>query len=45
MQIADLVIRDATIHTMNGHRDVARALAVRGERIVAVSSVPDELDD
>jgi predicted amidohydrolase YtcJ len=42
---ADMVIRAGVVHTLATEQDVQRAIAVRGDRIVAVSAAPDGLDD
>jgi predicted amidohydrolase YtcJ len=44
MNSAELVLRGCTIHTMDASRTVCRAVAIRGERIVAVSPDPAGLD-
>ncbi|MFI9387016.1 amidohydrolase [Kutzneria sp. NPDC052558] len=41
---ADLVIRAAAVHTLVPGQGPQRAVAVRGDRIVAVSAEPDGLD-
>jgi hypothetical protein len=38
---ADLVLRGATVHTMDAARPMAEAVAVRGDRIVAVGTSAD----
>jgi predicted amidohydrolase YtcJ len=42
---ADLVIRANAVHTLVPGQPTQRALAVRGDRVVAVSAEPDGLDD
>ncbi|CRK57361.1 Exoenzymes regulatory protein AepA precursor [Alloactinosynnema sp. L-07] len=42
MTAADLVLRDATVHTMDPARPVAGAVAVRAGRIIAVGDNVDE---
>jgi predicted amidohydrolase YtcJ len=41
---ADLLIRAGAIYSMDGHRGVYRAVAVKGERIVGVTNDPTGLD-
>ncbi|WP_436499108.1 amidohydrolase [Actinokineospora sp. HUAS TT18] len=43
MTVADLVIRDATVHTMDAARPAAAAVAVRDGRITAVGTTSDVL--
>jgi hypothetical protein len=42
---ADLVVRVGAVHTLVPGQPPQRALAVRGDRIIAVSAEPDGLDD
>lgn len=41
---ADLVVRAGAVHTLVPGRPVQRSVAVRGERVMAVSAAPDGLD-